>query len=146
MANTFLGRAQVAGTTGTLTVDDVALSPLKEGMDLTHEFSEDIIMDEQGNDASWRAFNEKWMGDLKMRLVITDTPNTFARAKALAAAIGPYSIVEIADCDIELWNTTFQVITGSTVGLVNTTAGNLSWKLRRYADSTQNALAATTPT
>lgn len=145
MANTFLGKAQVAGTSGTLAVGNVTLNALKEGMDFTHQFEEDIIKDEQGNDAAWRAFNEKYEGDIKMRLVDTGNSSSFAGAAALAATLTPYAVVTISDCTIESWNTTYQVIPGSSVGLVNTTAGNMSWKLRRYADSAQNTLATTTP-
>ena len=146
MANTFLGKAQVAGTSGTLTVATVALNPLKEGMDFTHHFEEDIIKDEQGNDASWRGFNEKYEGDVKMRLVDMSTPSTKANAKALAAALVPYAVVTITGCDIAAWNTSYQVIPGSSVGLKNTTAGDMSWKMRRYVDADQNTLATTTPT
>ena len=145
MANTFRGKAQVAGVSGDLTVASVALYPLKESMKLSHAFDEDIIKDEQGNDASWRAFNEKYEGDIGMRLVMTGTPSTFAAAKALAAALTPYAIVTISGCDIAIWNTSFQVIPGSDVGLTNTTAGSMTWKLRRYKDSAQNTLATTEP-
>lgn len=145
MANTFLGKAQVAGTSGTVTIAAVALSPLKEGMDLTHEFEEDIIKDEQGNDAAWRAYNEKYMGDIKMRLVDMEAGSSFANAKALAAALVPYAVVTITGCDIAAWNTTFQLISGSSLGLTHTSAGSMAWKLRRYTDATQNTLASTTP-
>jgi hypothetical protein len=147
MANTFRGRAQVAGTSGTVAVADVAISILKEGMTLTHEFEEDIIKDEQGNDAAWRAFNEKYGGTLKLRLVITDDPNTFTRAKALAAVLTPLAKLQITNCDVSIFNTTFQIVSGSTLAdLVNTTAGSASWNIRRYVDATQNTLAVTTPT
>jgi hypothetical protein len=145
MANTFRGKAQVAGITGTLTIAAAVLYALKENMRMSHNFEEDIIKDEQGNDAAWRAFNEKFEGDIGMRLVHTGTPSSFANAKALAAAATPYAIITITDCDIAAWNTTWQVISGSDIGLTNTTAGSMSFKLRRYVDATQNALAATIP-
>jgi hypothetical protein len=148
MANTFLGKAQVAGTSGTLTINAVALSPLKEGMDLNHEFEEDIIKDEQGNDAAWRAFNEKYMGDIKMRIVhtATDGTSTKANAKLLAAALVPYAIVRLTGCDIATWNNVnFQVISGGSIGLVNTSAGSMTYKLRRYTDPAQDTLAGHTP-
>lgn len=145
MANTFRGYAQVAGVSGTLTVAAVALYPLKESMKFSHSFDEDIIKDEGGNDAAWRAFNEKYEGDIGMRLVMTGSPSTFANAKALAASITPYATVAIAGCDISSWNTSYQIVPGSEVGLTNTTAGTMSYKLRRYVDTTQNALATTTP-
>lgn len=145
MANTFRGKAQVAGTSGTLTISAAILYALKENMGLNHDFSEDIIADEQGNDCAWRGFNEKYMGDIGMRLVHTGSPSSFANAALLAAALVPYAIVTIASCDIAAWNTTWQVVTGGSSGLKNTTAGDMSFKLRRYVDSTQNTLAATIP-
>jgi len=145
MANTFRGKAQVAGVSGDMTVAAVALYPLKESMRFTHNFEEDIIKDEQGNDTSWRGFNEKFDGDVGMRLVMTGDPSTFAAAKALAANLTPYAIVTITNCDIAAWNTSYQVVPGSDIGLTNTTAGTMSWKLRRYVDSAQNTLATTIP-
>src|SRR5690606_29178446 len=105
----------------------------------------DIIKDEQGNDAAWRAFNERYEGDIGMRLVHTGSPSTIASAKALAASLTPYAIVTIASCEIAAWNTSYQVVSGSDVGLVNTTAGSMTYKLRRYVDSAQNTLATTAP-
>lgn len=149
MANTFRGYAQVAGVTGTLAITaptPITLSPLKESMRFTHNFEEDIIKDDQGNDGAWRAFNEKYEGDIAMRLVDTGTPSSFANAKALAAALTPYAIVTITGCDIANFNASYQIISGSDVGLTNTTAGTMSWKLRKYSNSTQNTLATTIPT
>ena len=145
MANTFRGYAQVAGVSGTFSAP-ANFSPLKEGMDLTHEFEEDIIKDEQGNDAAWRAFNEKFMGDIKMRLIHTGSPTSLAAAKALAAQLTPYQIVTLTGNDLgTIWNTSWQVISGGTIGQTNTTAGSMAWKLRRYVDTTQNTLATTAP-
>lgn len=146
MANTFRGKAQVAGVTGTLTISAVVLYALKESMKASHNFEEDIIKDEQGNDAAWRAYNERYDMDIGMRLVHTNPTSTIAGAKALAAFQDPYAIVTISDCDLTEWNTTWQVVSGGDIGLTNTTAGTMTFKLRRYVDSTQNSLAATTPT
>lgn len=145
MANTFRGRAQVAGVSGTFTSPAV-FYPLKENMRFTHAFNEDVVADEKGNDAAWRAFNEKFEGDIGMRLVIMSPgANTFAAAEALAAQLTPYQVVTITDCDISSWNTSYQVIPGSDIGLTNTTAGSMTWKLRRYVDATQNTLSVTIP-
>lgn len=146
MANTFRGYAQVAGVSGSLTLSAVAaFFPLKESMKLSHNFDEDIIKDEQGNDAAWRAYNEKHEGDIGMRLVMTGSPQTSAAAKLLAAALTPYAIVTLTGCDVALFNSTqWQVVSGGDVGLTNTTAGTMSFKLRKYVDPTQAALAATT--
>ena len=143
MANTFRGLAQIAGVSGVLTTT-VALYPLKESMKFSENFEEDIIKDEAGNDAAWRAFNEKYEGDIGMRLVVTTggTQST-AGVNALVAALTPYKIVTISACAVTSFNASYQVISGSDVGLTNTTAGTMSWKLRRYVDGAQNILATT---
>jgi hypothetical protein len=143
MANTFRGYAQIAGVSGVFTAP-AAFYPLKESMKFSHAFEEDIIKDEQGNDAAWRAYNEKYEGDIGMRLVVTAPgAQTTVAAAALAAQLTPYQIVTISGCAIAAWNTSYQVVSGSDIGLTNTTAGSMSWKLRRYADSAQNVLATT---
>lgn len=145
MANTFRGKAQVVGVSGTLTIASVVLYAMKQSMKLSQDFQEDIVADEQGNDCAWRAYNEKYNGDIGMRLVDNETPGSVANAKALAAFLAPYAIITITLCDVAAWNTTWQNVSGGDIDLQNTAAGSMSLKLRRYADATQNTLAATIP-
>lgn len=141
MAQTFRGRAQVEGVTNAI---DVILKKTMQGMKLTQTFDEEINKDEHGNDCAWKANNEKYEGDLTMKLMATDT-STRAQVAAAAAFLSPYAVVTISTCEVTAWNTTYQVISGNEIDLGNTKVGDMTFKLRRYADSTQNTLAATTP-
>lgn len=142
MANVFRGKAQVSGTKF---LCDVILYPIAQSMKLTQNFEEDIVQDEQGADYAWRARNEKYEGDLGMILIDKSSTSLAANAKTGAAFLAPYAVLTISTCDVVAWNTTYQLVSGSDIDLQNTQTGKMSFKLRRYADSTQNTLAATTP-
>ncbi len=141
---TLRGKAQVSGTAF---VADVILYPIAQSLDLTQEFTEQIVEDEQGQDTAWRAYNEKYMGDIGMILIDKSAvgSTTASNAKSGAAFFAPLAIVTISTCDAAAWNTTFQIVSGSKIGNKNTETGTIAFKLRRYADSTQNTLAASTP-
>jgi hypothetical protein len=142
MAQTFRGRAQVEGVTNAI---DVILKKTMQSMKLTQTFDEEINKDEHGNDCAWKANNEKYEGDISLKLMSTGT-DTRAQVATAAAFLAPYAVVTISTCEVTAWNTTYQVISGNDIDLGNTKVGDITFKLRRYADSTQNTLAATTPT
>jgi hypothetical protein len=146
MAQTFRGRAQVEGVTNAI---DVILKKTMQSMKLTQTFDEEINKDEHGNDCAWKANNEKYEGDISLKLMSSGAgitvPDTRATVAAAAAFLAPYAVVTISTCEVTAWNTTYQVISGNEIDLGNTKVGDISFKLRRYADSTQNTLAATTP-
>jgi hypothetical protein len=135
---TFRGRAQVAGCPATF---DVILYPVQQNMSLTQEFDEEIIKDADGQDAAWRAQNEKYMGDMDMKLIA----DTQAHAEAGAAFLGPLAIVTVTLAKPTAWNSTFQVVSGGKISTKNDAVGDNGFRVRRYADSTQNTLAAATP-
>ena len=148
MPQTFRGKAQVSGllsSDGTNIVFDVILYPMPQSMKIGQEFDEDITQNEIGDDCAWRARNEKYMGDIGMKLMDKTAGNLIANAKTGAAFLAPYAIVTITKSAITAWNTTWQNISGSSIDQDNVKIGEISFKLRRYADSTQNTLAATTP-
>jgi len=136
---TVRGKASLSGSTATF---DVILYPVQQSMKASQAFDEEIIKDAVGQDAAWLARNEHYMGDVAMKLI----GDTAAHAQAGAAFLGPLAKVTITSCLCDLWNTTWQVVAGGDVGLNNDKVGDISFKLRRYADATQNTLAATTPT
>lgn len=142
MPNTFRGKARVSGSKF---VADVILYPIANSLKLNQEFDENILGDEQGDDYSWRAHNEKYMGDVGLILVDKSSTSLAANAKTGAAFFAPLAIITISTCDVAAWNTTFQSISGSSLDNDNKNDGKFDLKLRRYADSTQNTLAATTP-
>lgn len=135
---TVRGKASMSGNTATF---DVILYPVQQSMKASQEWEEEIVKDAVGQDAAWLARNEKYMGDLSMKLI----GDTAAHAQAGGAFLGPLAIVTITSCLVTLWNSTWQVVPGGDVGLQNDKVGDITFKLRRYSDSTQNTLAAATP-
>ena len=142
MPQTFRGKAQV---TGTAFACNVILYPWPETIRSTHEFEEDKIQNTIGDDYSWRARNEMIMGDLGMIFVDQSVSSTKANAQAGMAYFAPYAILTISGCDAAVYNTTWQVVSGSTMDQKNTDPAKGTFRIRRYTDAAQNALAATTP-
>jgi hypothetical protein len=142
MPNTFRGKAQVAGSKF---LADVILYPIANSLKLSQNWEEDMLKDEQGDDNSVRAHNEKYIGDLGMILVDKSSTSTAANAKAGAAFFAPLANVTISTCDVAAWNAVYQVESGSDISQENTQGGKIAFKLRRWADSTQNTLMTTTP-
>ena len=143
MANTFRGKAQVVGTA--FAAVGVVLYPIANSLKAGHEFQEDIIPDEQGNDYAWRSYNEKIMGDVGLVLIDKSAVSTAANAKAGGVLLSPYTILTVSGCDLAIWNTTWQIVSGSDINQEATAVGKMTYKLRRYVDPTQNALAASIP-
>ncbi len=143
MANTFRGKAQISGVSGTVTVAAAAWSLLKESVKLTNTFEEDIIKDETGNDAAWRASNERDEGDIGLRLVDTGSPSSQANIETFCAALTPYATITLSGFKPARFNGTFQNASGADSTLSNTTAGSMSLKLRKYTDATQQTLSTT---
>lgn len=135
---TVRGKASLSGNTATF---DVILYPVQQSMKINQEFDEEIVKDAVGQDCAWLARNEKYMGDIAMKLIGSSAAN----AQAGAAFLGPLAIVTISSCLCTAWNTTWQIVPGADIALSNDKVGDIAFKLRRYADSTQNTLAAATP-
>lgn len=138
MANVLRGKAQVHGVVGTF---DVITYPVAQSMRFSQSFDLDVAKDELGNDAAWRTANELYDVDLAMKLL----GDTLAHAKAGAALLAPLATVTISSGDASIVNGTYQVINGGEIDLGNTKIGDITFKLRRYANSTQNTLFTTTP-
>lgn len=132
------GKASVEGVVATI---DVIVYPLAQSISLTQDFQEEIIQDEHGFDAAWLARNEKYEFEIGMKIV----GDTTAHAKSGGAFLSPLATVTISGCDLTVLNGAYQNVSGSKIDLGNNKVGDISFKLRRYADSTQNTLATTTP-
>jgi hypothetical protein len=143
MANTFRGKAQISGVSGTVVAAAVTINLLKEGAQLTHTFEEDVIKDETGNDAAWKASNERDEGSVSLRLVDTGTPTSQANIETFCAALGPYAVVVLSTFKPARFNGSYQLVSGSDYSLSNTTAGTVGLKLRKYVDTTQQTLSTT---
>lgn len=132
------GKASVEGIPGSI---DVIVYPVSQTGKMTQNFEEEIIKDTHGFDAAWLARNEHQTFDLAMKLL----GDTQAHAITGGAFLAPYATVTLSGFDLTILNGAYQNLTGSDIDLGNTKVGDISFKLRKYADSTQNTLATTTP-
>jgi hypothetical protein len=142
MANTFVGKAQVAGSKF---LADVILYPIANSLKLTHKWEEDKVKDEQGDDYSKRGHNEMYDGDIGMILVDKSSTSLAANAKSGGVFLAPYATVTISTCDLAIWNGAWTYEPDASIDQENTATGKMSYKLTRYANSTQNTLMTTTP-
>lgn len=136
------GKAAVEGVTGLFDVILYGSYGATQTADAAHNFDLEVVKDNQGQDAAWRSRNEMVELDVTFKMLA----DTSAHAKASAAFLAPLAVVTVSTCDIAEWNTTYCVIPGSSQKLKNDQVGDLSVKIRRYVDSTQNTLFAATPT
>ncbi len=134
------GLATLEGTKMTI---DVILYQVPQSAKISHSFEEEIVKDNRGFDAAWLGRNEHQTVDLAMKLA----GDTTAHVLAAAAFLAPYATVQISVTDAPaLAGTQYQVISGSDIDLGNTKVADITWKLRKYADSTQAAASVATPT
>lgn len=149
MPQTSRGKATISGLLSangtTPIVFDVILYPMPQSMKVQQEFDEEIVQDEIGDDCAWRARNEKYTGDVSMKLMDKGAVSTLANAKTGAAFKSPYTIITISNAAVAAWNTTWQIVSGGGIDQDNVKVGDITFRLRRYADPTQNTLAATIP-
>ena len=132
------GKASIEGVVGTF---DVILYPVAQSIKLTQNFNEEIVQDIHGFDAAWLARNEHNTYDLGMKIL----GDTAAHAATGGAFLAPYATVTITASDLTVLNGAYQLVNGSEIDLGNTKVGDISFKLRKYADSTQNTSATSTP-
>lgn len=142
MPRTFRGLAAFEGVGASF---DVILYPIAQSGKATHNFNEEIIQDEHGDDAAWLARNEHITADFGMKLL----GDTAAHALAGAAFLAPLAVVAITAKSsgslpavlVGSWT----IMNGSEIDLGNTKTGDITFKLRKYVNSTQNTSAITTP-
>lgn len=134
----FRGKAQVAGAVATI---DVLLYPVQQSMKLTHQFEMEKIKDADGQYASARSQNEMVDFDLEMKLL----GDTLAHAKAGAAFLAPMATVTLSACDVAQYNGAWIYMPNASITAKNDATGDMSWRLERYVDATQNTLMTTTP-
>lgn len=132
------GKGSVAGIPGTW---DVILYPLAQSIKITHSVDLQVTKDNIGDDASWRANNEKLDGDWAMKLL----GDTNAHAKAGAAFLTPLATITASGFDVTVMNTTWSYMGDGSIDLKNDDVGDITVKVRRYVDATQNSAFATTP-
>lgn len=132
------GKATVEGTAGTF---DVILYPLAQTIRASQAAEEEVVKDVRGFDAAWLWRNEHNTYDVGCKIV----GDTVAHAKAGGAFLDLGSKVTISASDLTELDGDYQVIPGADIDLGNTKVGDITFKLRKYADATQQTAATTTP-
>jgi hypothetical protein len=132
------GKACVEGIPGTI---DLVVYPVKQTGKMVANFEEEVVKDEDGFDVAWVARNLHFLNDFAFKLL----GDTQAHAIAGGAFIAPYATVTFSGFDLAAFNGTYQNISGQDIDLANTKVGDMSIKLRRYDDATQNTLSQTVP-
>lgn len=132
------GNATFNGIAGTF---DVIVYPVSQEGRLTQNWEEEIVKDVNGSDTAWLARNEHHMLDLAMKLI----GPTAANAAAGGVFLAPLTSVNLSGFGLSPLNGQFQVTNGSDIAAHFDKVGDISFKLRQYADPNQNALANTTP-
>lgn len=132
------GKACVSGLPGAL---DVILYPVAQSAKISDNYEEEVVKDNLGFDAAWIWRNEHFLLDLGMKLL----GDTQAHAVAGGAFLAPGAVVTLSGFDLAILNTAYQIISGGDISLSNTGVGDINFKLRRYADTTQNTLSTTAP-
>ena len=144
MAIVFKGKAVFEGTHGTF---DVIVYPVAQSQKLTQNWEQEDGKNAHGDDMYAVARNEHYLYDMGMKIV----GDTKAHAAGAVAFLSPLSSVVVTDPGPEspaippIMLGTFQIVNGSEIDLGNTKVGDITFKLRKYADSTQNTLMNTTP-
>lgn len=142
MPNTFRGKAQLTGSPVTV---DVILYPIAQSVKLSHKWKENMVMDTIGDDYGVRAHNEMYDYDLGLIFVDQSASSTLANAKAGAAFLAPLTTMTISADDQSWVNGAWQYSPDSDIDRQNTETTKGAYKLRRWANSTQNTLMTSTP-
>lgn len=147
---TFRGKAAIEGVAGAI---DVVVYPTAQTLKGTQQYDEEIIKDEHGFDVSWVSRNEhmmleiglKFLGDTAAHAAIP-MQNSGSQVSTLGQPfLKPYQTMVLSGFALAALNGTYQNITGTTMDFANTKVADGDYKLRRYADSTQNTGATTAP-
>lgn len=104
-------------------------------------FEEEVIKDQHGFDTAWLARNQHTMADLGMKIVGASVATITSQTWPLA----PYATVTLTGFALSTINGSYQYLTGADANFNFDKVAEATFKLRKYADPTQNALAVTTP-
>jgi hypothetical protein len=145
MALVRAGLAAFTGVAGTVTVSAL-LVPITQSARFNHSFDEEIISNAAGEHASWIARNDKYEGDLDLRLA---GGTALATLQAGIVMLTPFVKVTLAGFGAGAGNGDvngdYQYI-GETIDLKNVEVGSMSLKLRHYTDAAIQTASTTTPT
>lgn len=136
------GKASVSGIAGSF---DVILYPVAQSMKFSHKIELKKTQDNFGDDAAWKWNNEMIDGDWAMKLLGDTGAGSEAHAKSGAAFLVPGALITCTGFDPAFLNTTWVYMGDGTIDLKNDDVGDISFKVTRYVDNTQNTSFSTAP-
>lgn len=140
------GKATVNGVTGAI---DVLVYPVQQKIRATQNFEEEAGKDVIGFTAWLLARDEKVEGTYGVKFV----GDTAAHAKVPCTAAGllgqpffaPFASLTFSGFDMAVMNGVWQIISGTELDLENVKVADGDYKVRRWADATQNTALNTAP-
>lgn len=140
------GKAAIHGVAGTI---DVIVYPIAQKLQETQNWDEEAIKDAEGFTVALLARDEHGMLNIGLKYV-GDTAAHAALPVTTAGTLGqpffaPYASVTLSAFTFAGLNAVWQVVTGTSFDAENTKVADGDYKLRRWADATQNTLLNTTP-
>ena len=141
-----VGMAQIDGTNITF---DVIVWAEPQTMSANQNYDEKMTKNRLGATVAIRAVDESMDTDVNFKLLADTNAHASLTANVLstlgAPFLPPLQKVVLSGADLGSLAGTFQLAPGSKFDLSNEDVGNLSHKLRRWADAAQNTLLNTVP-
>lgn len=140
------GKATVNGVAGAI---DVLVYPVQQKFKATQNFEEEAGKDVIGFTAWLLARDEHAQGTYGVKFV----GDTAAHAKVPVSSAGllgqpmfaPYTSLTFSGFDMAVMNGVWQIISGSELDQENVKVADGDYKIRKWADSTQNTNLNTAP-
>jgi hypothetical protein len=144
------GKGVVAGVTGTV---NVFVWPIQQKLDFTQEWDEELLKDVNGFTMAAIGRDEKIVGDIGLKFVADSNADAAVPMSTGAGVLSnfgqpmlsPYQNIILSGFKMAALNGTWQNISGTKLDQENTKVADGTYKLRAWADSTQNTLMTTTP-
>ena len=119
---------------------------------VTDNTEEEVIKDQHGNDCAWLARNQHLLNDVSMKVAGVNSGVTTAQLYSQVWPLAPLAIVTLSGFVFATdnegnggLNGTYQYMSGADLNLMFDKVNEATFKLRKYVDPAQNALAATVP-
>lgn len=140
------GLASIHGVVGTF---DVLVYPLQQKLQMTQNFEEEAVKDANGFTAALLARDEHGMLNIGVKFT-ADTAAHAATPTTGTSTMGqpfllPYQTVTLSGFALAAINNTFQNVTGTSLDMENSKVADGDYKLRLWANSTQNTSLTTAP-
>jgi hypothetical protein len=145
------GKGVVQGVPGAF---DVLVYVTQQTLDGMQQWDLQTGKDVNGADQWWLARNEHMETDVKVEFVATTNElaaTPVSTSSGVLSALGqpltgPLQAVTLSGFTLAALNGVYQMQSGAKFDIKNVGIAEATYKLRRYADATQNTLANTVPT